>query len=132
MKRLSSSVAEADACASRHPDPDINKMRQAFMHIQSTLSLSLTFYQLALVADRNDDEHYDASELRDILASLNMVLLQSDHPSQILAKLKGKFDDIREAVEFTILIESLQALYDKGYRFTNADGAAMDHVTGGF
>ena len=132
VKRLSFSVAEKDpesnACASRYPG--INEARQAFAHTQSTLSLSLTFYQLALVADRDDDERYDASELRDMSTSLNVALLQGDHPFQLLAKLTGKFDDVRETVEFTILTDSMQALYSKGYRFTNADQAAMGRVTG--
>lgn len=132
VQRLSFSVAEEDpesnACASRYPG--INEARQAFAQSQSTLSLSLTFYQLALVADRDDDERYDASELRDMLASLNVALLQGDHPFQFLAKLTGKFDDVRETVEFTILTDSMQALYSKGYRFTNADQAAMGRVTG--
>ena len=131
VKRLSY-VGAADpdsrACASRYPG--INEAREAFAHTQSTLSLSLTFYQLALVADRDDDERYDAGELRDMLASLNVVMLQGDHPVQLLAKLKGKFDDVREAVEFTILTDSMQALYSKGYRFTKADQAAMGRVTG--
>ncbi len=124
-------VTEEDrshACAGRYPG--INEARQAFAHSQSTLSLSLTFYQLALVADRDDDERYDANELRDILTSLNVVLLQEDLPVQLLGKLKGKFDDVRETVEFTILTDSMQALYSKGYRFTQADQAAMGRVTG--
>ena len=132
VKRLSFSIAEADpdspACASRYPG--INEARQAFAYTQSTLSLSLTFYQLALVADRDDDERYDASELRDMLDSLNVALLEGDLPAQLLAKLKGKFDDVREAVEFTTLTDSMQALYHKGYRFTHADQAAMGRVTG--
>ena len=69
-------------------------------------------------------------ELRDMLGSLNVAPLQGDHPLQLLAKLKGKFDDVREAVEFTILTDSMQALYSKGYRFTDADQAAMGRVTG--
>ena len=116
------------ACAGRYPG--INEARQAFADTQSTLSLSLTFFQLALVADRDDDERYDASELRDMLDSLNVVPLPGDLPAQLLAKLKGKFDDVREAVEFTILTDSMQALYSKGYRFTGADQAAMGRVTG--
>jgi len=92
-------------------------------------SLSLTFYQLALVADRDDDEHYDAGELQDILASLNVAPLPGDH-LQLLAMLTGKFDDVREAIEFTVLTDSMQALYSKGYRFTDADQAAMSRVTG--
>ena len=130
VQRLSF-VAEEDPdshpCAGRYPG--INEARQAFAHSQSTLSLSLTFYQLALIADRDDDERYDASELQDMLASLNVVPLQGDHP-QLLAKLKGKFDDVREAVEFTALTDGMQALYSKGYRFTTADQAAMGRVTG--
>lgn len=130
VKQLSFVMEEdrSHVCAGRYPG--INEARQAFAHSQSTLSLSLTFYQLALVADRDDDERYDANELRDILASLNVVLLQEDLPVQLLAKLKGKFDDVREAVEFTILTDSMQVLYSKGYRFTDADQAAMGHVTG--
>lgn len=129
VKQLSF-VTEEDrshACAGRYPG--INEARQAFAHSQSTLSLSLTFYQLALVADRDDDEHYDAGELRDILTSLNVAPLPGDH-LQLLAKLKGKFDDVREAIEFTVLTDSMQALYSKGYRFTDADQAAMGRVTG--
>ena len=132
VQRLSFSVAEEEpgshACASRYPG--IDEARQAFAQSQSTLSLSLTFYQLALVADRDDDERYDAGELRDMLASLNVTPLHGDHPFQLLAKLKGKFDDVREAVEFTVLTDSMQVLYGKGYRFTNADQAAMGRVTG--
>ena len=132
VKRLSTSVADADPaphfCAGRYPG--INEARQAFAQTQSTLSLSLTFFQLALVADRDDDERYDASELQDMLASLNVALLQGDLPVQLLAKLNGKFDDVHQAVEFTILTDSMQALYSKGYRFTEADQAALGLVTG--
>ena len=132
VKRLSSSVAEGDPdahpCAGRYPG--INEAREAFAHTQSTLSLSLTFYQLALVADRDDDERYDAGELQDMLASLNVAPLQGDQSLQLLAKLKGKFDDVRETVEFTTLTDSMQALYNKGYRFTQADQTAMGRVTG--
>ncbi len=133
VKRLSF-VADADpdpdfhACAGRYPG--IEEARQAFAHTQSTLSLSLTFYQLALIADRDDDERYDASELRDILASLNVTPLPGEYPGQLLATLTGKFDDVREAVEFTILTDGMQALYSKGYRFTSADQAALGRVTG--
>lgn len=131
VQRLSF-VAEGDsdshACAGRYPD--INEARQAFAQSQSTLSLSLTFYQLALVADRDDDERYDVSELQDMLASLNVKPLQGDRSVQLLAKLNGKFDDVREAIEFTTLTDSMQALYSKGYRFTTADQAALGRVTG--
>ena len=132
VQRLSSSVADekpdSNACAGRYPG--IDEARAAFAQSQSVLSLSLTFYQLALVADRDDDERYDAGELRDILESLNMVLLHDDRPLQLLTKLNGKFDDVRESRAFTMLTDSMQVLYSKGYRFTDVDQAAMDRVTG--
>ncbi len=118
----------SNACASQYPG--INEARAAFAQSQSTLSLSLTFYQLALVADRDDDERYDAVELRDILESLNVSLFEREYPLQLLARLNGVFDDVREAVEFTVLTDGMQALYHKGYRLTNADQAAMGRVTG--
>jgi len=132
VQHLSSSVADKDpdshACASRYLG--INEARQAFAQSQSTLSLSLTFYQLALVADRDDDGRYNARELSDILDSLNVALLHGEHPLELLTKLNGKFDDVRETIEFTILTDSMQALYSKGYRFTHADQTAMNRVTG--
>ncbi len=116
------------ACASQYAD--INEARAAFAKSQSTLSLSLTFYQLALVADRDDDERYDAVELRDILDSLNLSLLEREYSMQSLARLNGAFDDVRKAEEFTVLTDSMAMLYRKGYRFTNMDQAAMGRVTG--
>ncbi len=118
----------ANACASQYPG--INEARAAFAKSQSILSLSLTFYQLALVADRDDDERYDTVELRDILESLNVSLFSRDYPMQSLARLNGAFDNVRETVEFAVLTDSMRALYRKGYRFTNADRAALGRVTG--
>ena len=108
----------------------INEARAAFAKSQSILSLSLTFYQLALVADRDDDERYDAVELRDILESLNVSLFAREYPMQLIARLNGAFDDVREAEAFTVLTNGMETLYRKGYRFTNVDQAAMGRVTG--
>ena len=120
---------DSHACAGQYPG--INEARAAFAKSQSTLSLSLTFYQLALVADRDDDERYDTVELRDILDSLNVSLFEGDHALRLLARLNGAFDDVREAAAFTVLTNGMETLYRKGYRFTNMDQAAMGRVTGG-
>lgn len=120
----------SSACASRYPG--LNEARAAFAKSQSSLSLSLTFYQLALVADRDDDEHYDAIELRDILESLDVSLVEGEYPPQLLARLNAAFDDVRKAEAFTVLTDSMQALYHKGYRLTNMDRDAMGRVTGAF
>ncbi len=116
------------SCARQYPG--IDAARAAFAKSQSTLSLSLTFYQLALVADRDDDERYDAVELRDILDSLRVSRWErEDHPRP-LARLNGAFDDAREAAAFTVLTDGMEMLYRKGYRFTRVDQAAMGRVTG--
>lgn len=118
--------SDQHSCATRYPG--INEARAAFAQSQSFLSLSLTFYQLALVADRDDNEQYDAVELQDILDSLQVA---ADEPAvQPLAMLNGTFDDVRQAVEFTVVIAGMQALYNKGYRLSPADQAAMGRVSG--
>ena len=115
-------------CAKRYPG--IDEARAAFAQSQSFLSLSLTFYQFALVADRDDNERYDAIELRDVLDSLRVVPVEDGLPFEPLARLNGKFDDVRQATEFTALTQGMQVLYDKGYRLTHGDQSAMRRVTG--
>lgn len=130
VQRLSLANDDPDRhpCAKRYPG--IDEARAAFAQSQSFLSLSLTFYQFALVADRNDNERYDAIELRDVLDSLRVVPVENGLPLETLAKLNGKFDDVRQAAEFTALTQGMQVLYDKGYRLTHEDQSAMRRVTG--
>ena len=130
VQRLSLANEDPDLhpCAKRYPG--IDEARAAFAQSQSFLSLSLTFYQFALVADRNDNERYDAVELRDILDSLRVVPVEDGLPLETLARLNGKFDDVRQAAEFTALTQGMQVLYDKGYRLTHDDQSAMRRVTG--
>lgn len=130
VQRLSFANEDPDLhlCAKRYLG--IDEARAAFAQSQSFLSLSLTFYQFALVADRNDNERYDAIELKDILDSLRVVPVEDGFPLEALAKLNGKFDDVRQAAEFTALTQGMQVLYDKGYRLTHEDQSAMRRVTG--
>ena len=108
----------------------INGARAAFAKSQSFLSLSLTFYQFALVGDRNDDGEYDATELQDVLESMDVIFLEHEQDFQYLAKLNGKFDAVRQTIEFSVLTDGLQTLYTKGYRLTSADQDALNKVTG--
>lgn len=130
VQRLSLANEDPDRhfCAKRYPG--IDEARAAFAQSQSFLSLSLTFYQFALVADRDDDKRYDAVELSDILDSLHVVPVEGGLPLDVLARLNGKFDDVRHAAEFTALTQGMQVLYDKGYRLTREDQSAMGRVTG--
>ena len=104
--------------------------RAAFAQTQSFLSLSLTFYQFALVGDRNDDGEYDATELRDVFESVGVSFVEHEGAFQYLAKLTGMFDAARQTAEFSVLTHALQALFQKGYRLTAADQSALNQVTG--
>ena len=121
--------AEQNPCPPEYAE-GINGAREAFAKTQSFLSLSLTFYQFALVGDRNDDGEYDATELQDVFESVGVSYLEHEGAFQHLAKLNGKFDTVRQTVEFSVLTDGMQALYQKGYRLTPADQDALNHVTG--
>ena len=116
-------------CSTDYPD-GINGARAAFAKTQSSLSLSLTFYQFALVGDRNDDGEYNAVELQDVAESVGVSYMEHEGAFQQLAKLNGKFDAVRETVEFSVLTDGMQALFTKGYRLTLADQDALNKVTG--
>ena len=120
---------ESNPCPSEYGE-GINGARSAFAQSQSSLSLSLTFYQFALVGDRNDNREYDATELRDVLESMGVSFSEHEQAFQYLAKLNGKFDAVRQTIEFSVLTDGLQALYAKGYRLTPADQDALNQVTG--
>ena len=120
---------ESNPCPPEYGE-GINAARAAFAQSQTSLSLSLTFYQFALVGDRNDDGEYDATELRDVLESMGVSFSEHEQAFQYLAKLNGKFDAVRQTIEFSVLTDGLQALYAKGYRLTPADQDAINQVTG--
>lgn len=121
--------SEKSPCPMEYPD-GINGARAAFGKTQASLSLSLTFYQFALVGDRNDDGDYDAVELQDVIESLGVSYLAQEEAFQHLTKLKGKFDVVHETVEFSVLTDGMQALFTKGYRLTPADQDALNQVSG--
>lgn len=120
---------EQSPCPMEYPD-GINGARAAFGQMQASLSLSLTFYQFALVGDRNDDGEYDSVELQDVIESLGVSYLAQEEAFQHLAKLKGKFDVVHETVEFSVLTDGMQALFTKGYRLTPEDHDALNKVSG--
>jgi len=121
--------SEQNPCLTDYPD-GINGARAAFAQTQSSLSFSLTFYQFALVGDRNDDGEYDSTELQDVFESVGVGYLEHDGALQHLSKLNGMFDTVRETVEFSVLTDGMQALFTKGYRLTPADQDALNKVTG--
>ncbi len=92
------------------------------------LSLSLTFYEFALVSDGNDDKEYNATELLDLLRSLDLASDPSLPATTHLAALMEKFDSLHHDMGLERLMTSMGILYDQGYRFTGTDQAELHRV----
>jgi hypothetical protein len=120
-------VQTAD-CPARYPR-GLNDAREDFSSTQSALSLSLTFYQFALVGDRNDDKRYNAAELQDMLESFGLAYDGSRPASVHVTALTTTFDAIRKAGGLERLMTSMGTLFDKGYRLTPRDRSALDQVS---
>ena len=116
------------------PDFDCTKMfpeglvqaREAFGNTQQLLSLSLTFFQVALVVDGDDNQEYSPDEIHDALESFGLPFYEGQPLGRYTRDLTGLFDNIREKVQFQFLMEGMQALMNKGYRFTGADQTALN------
>lgn len=121
-------VLETRECQTRYPG-GLKAAREDFSRTQTSLSLSLTFYEFALVGDRNDDGHYNAVELRDMLESFGLPFDGLVVPVVHLAALNGKFDAVHKTGSLDVLMTSMGTLYDKGYRFTRQDRAALNRIS---
>jgi len=115
-------------CPARYPG-GLNAAREDFSSTQSALSLSLTFYQFALVGDRNDDERYSAAELQDVLASFGLSYDRSGPASAHVTALTSTFDGLHKTGGLERLMTSMGSLYDKGYRLTPHDRTTLDQIT---
>lgn len=122
-------LVQTSDCPSRYPG-GLDAARQDFSLTQSALSLSLTFYEFALVGDGNDDGRYSPRELQDILESCGLLFHPGAASAAQAALLNAKFDAIRKAGELDRLMASMGILYDKGYRFTAPDRADLNRVSG--
>lgn len=97
---------------------------------QSSLSVSLTFYEFALVADRNDDAIYSPVELQDLLSSLTLSYQEGEPtPNQVTA-LTERFDSWYHSRNMDALMRGMSDLYERGYRVTPSDRIELDRVMG--
>jgi hypothetical protein len=119
---------DSDECRAKYPQ-GINGARDEMSRTQSALSLSLTFYEFALVGDRDDDGLYSEAEVRDILDAFGFGD-DAIIPDLLLATLNNKFEAIRKFGGLEPLMTSMSTLYDKGYRFTTQDREALDRIMG--
>jgi len=112
-------------CAKLFPE-GLEQARQAFGQAQQLLSLSLTFFQMALVGDGDDNQEYSADEIHDVLESFGLPFHAGQPLRTYMGDLTGLFDTIRREVQFKVLMEGMQVLMNKGYRFTGADQTALN------
>ena len=119
----------ADDCRTKYPD-GIQGAREQLSRTQSWLSLSLTFYEFALVGDADDDGRYSDEELRDILQAFGFTLDDLTARPILVATLNNKFDSIHKFGGMEALMTGMGTLYEKGYRLTSHDREALDRIMG--
>lgn len=122
-----SSEQDASDCRTRYPG-GIDAVRTDFQRTQALLSLSLTFYEFALVGDGDDNATYNSRELRDILLALDLSSEPSLGAVAHLRSLTSKFDTLHDARGMEALMNGMGKLYDQGYRVTTADKAHLNRV----
>ena len=121
---ISQPDAPAD-CATRYPK-GLEAAREAFGYTQQRLSFSLTFFQMALVSDGDDDHAYNTQEMQDVLDAFSRTYHSGQSVDQYVSQLIGLFERNRPEVQFPVLMAGMQILMDKGYRLTKADQAALN------
>jgi len=126
--QFSSQTEDKFGCSSRYPGgvEGLHAAREAFSDTQRSLSFSLTFYEAALVGDRDDDGQYNGGELKDLFESFGLNFEDQLPSDQYLVSLKGKFENLRGTKELMPLVKSMESLLEKGYRFTSADQEALN------
>lgn len=116
-------------CRTRYPD-GLESARHAFSRAQSALSISLTFYELVLVGDRDDNSRYSENELKDLLESFKLPFHEVLPATTHVDALAAQFDLARKDNTLEAVMLSMGVLYDKGYRLTTADRTALNNVSG--
>lgn len=115
-------------CPNRYPG-GLNAAREDFSSTQSALSLSLTFYEFALVGDRNDDGRYNPAELQDMLESFGLSYDRGRPASAHVTALTSTFDGLHKTGGLEQLMTSMGRLFNKGYRLTPHDRSTLDQIT---
>jgi hypothetical protein len=127
-KATQSSQIEVD-CLRSYPH-GIGDARADLAKTQAILSVSLTFYQFALVADRNDDAIYSPAELQDLFRSLSLSYYDEDPtPNQVVA-LTDRFDSLYHKRNMDAVMQGMSDLHERGYRVTPSDRVELDRVMG--
>jgi len=121
-------ISKADIeidCTKRYPN-GLEEAREAFGRTQQRLSFSLTFFQMALISDGDDDHAYSTQEMQDVLEAFGRAYLAGQSVDQYVSQLVALFERHRPEMQFPVLMASMQFLMDKGYRLTKADQTALN------
>jgi hypothetical protein len=127
-KPTSSSQLEVD-CLRNYPS-GMDDARNDLAKTQALLSVSLTFYEFALVADRNDDAIYSPVELQDLLRSLTLSYHNAEPTLKQVTALTERFDSWYRNRNMDALMQGMSDLYERDYRVTPADRIELDRVMG--
>ena len=114
-------------CPRQYPG-GMETARDDFARKQALLSVSLTVYEFALVADHNDDSQYNAAELRDLFHSLSLAYDAGTPPLAAGATLTARFDQWYRTRNLEEVMQGMSTLYEQGYRMTSHDRAELDRV----
>jgi hypothetical protein len=117
-----------EECLREYPG-GLESVRQDFHRTQTSLSVSLTFYEFALVVDRDDDARYSGEELGDLFQSIALAYDPSHSAVTHASALTDRFDAWYRSRNLESLMNGMGQLYDKGYRVTQADRVELDRVT---
>ena len=121
-------LLEPERDCPRHYPGGMETARDDFAKKQALLSVSLTVYEFALVADHNDDDQYNAAELRDLFHSLSLTYDAATPPRAAGATLTARFDQWYRSRNLEEVMQGMSALYEQGYRMTPHDRAELDRV----
>lgn len=121
------SSGSSQDCEARYPG-GLEAVRKDFQRTQTSLSVSLTFYEFALVGDGDDNGVYSSRELQDVLRALELPPESMQGAVGYLTALTGRFDSMHRSRSLESLMAGMSKLYEQGYRFTAADKANLDRV----
>ncbi len=125
-KLAAASQPEKD-CPRNYPG-GMDAARDDFARTQTLLSVSLTVYEFALVADHDDDRAYSVAELKDLFHSLALAYDAADSPRTSADTLTARFDQWYRTRTLDEVMQGMSTLYERGYRVTAYDRAELDRV----
>jgi hypothetical protein len=114
-------------CRTTYPG-GMEAVRTDFQRTQTLLSVTLTFYEFALVGDRDDNNRYSARELHDVLVALSLASDPGLGNAAHLRSLMATFDRLHAARGMDTLMAGMTKLYEQGYRLSPADRANLNRV----